>query len=314
MRIFYRLESSIKKITRNSILAIGIFDGLHLGHQKILKTTVSRARKENLRSGVMSFYPHPDRALNHQKIKLIQTLEQKLEFFKNYGLDYCLIISLDPKIASSSGETFCRFILRNTLQVQHVVVGRNFRFGHRRHCGVKELRKFGQEYAFKVSTLKPVKKSGHLVSSSLVRRLLEAGRVEEASRLLGRPYEIRGEVVKGSGVGQKLGYPTANMQTDNEILPTGVFVTETVVQKKVIPSVTDIGFRPTFGAQELQVEAHLLDFTGDLHGQKISLLLLKKLRPEKRFSSVGKLKLQIARDVSLAREYFRRQGNLSRLS
>jgi riboflavin kinase/FMN adenylyltransferase len=307
MRIFYQLAPFIKKFTRNSVLAIGIFDGLHLGHQKILKTVVTKARKENLPAGVMSFYPHPDGVLNHQKIKLIQTLEQRLECFRNYNLDYCLIISLNPEIASLAGEDFARLILRDTLQVKQVVVGQNFRFGHRRHCGIEELKKFGKKYDFKVSSLKPVKKAGHLVSSSLLRRWLEAGRVEEAGLLLGRPYQTRGKVVKGLGLGQKLGFPTANLQMKNEILPVGVYLSEAVVKNKLLPAVTNIGFRPTFAGQELQIETHLLDFSGKIYGQKISLFLLKKIRPEKKFSSAEKLKAQIARDVLLARKYFKRQ-------
>ncbi|MBC7361108.1 MAG: bifunctional riboflavin kinase/FAD synthetase [Candidatus Aminicenantes bacterium] len=311
MRIFYRLTPHIKSITKNSVLAIGIFDGLHLGHQKILKTVVAKAKKENLPAGVMSFYPHPDRILNHQRIKLIQTLEQRLEFFRKFGLDYCLILSLDSEMASLSGEDFVRLILKDTLQIKQVVVGENFRFGHRRHCGVHELKSYGKKYGFKVRALKPIKKDGHLVSSSLLRRLLEAGRVEEVWKLLGRPYQIQGQVVKGEGVGQKLGFPTANLKTENEILPPGVYISKVAYRNEVFPSVTNIGFRPTFGGEKLLVEAHLLDFSGRLYGKKLSLFLLKKIRPEKKFSSVEKLKEQIGKDIQLAREYFKQKRRTS---
>lgn len=311
MRIFYRLTPQIKNFTQNSVLAIGIFDGLHLGHQKILKTVLTLARKENVSAGIMTFYPHPDRILNHQKIELIQTLDQRLKSLQKAGLDYCLILSLDRKLASLDGEAFVQLVLKETLGIKQVVVGENFRFGYQRRCGIQELRLFGRKYGFKVRTLKPVKKQGHLVSSSLIRRLLQAGKMEEAWKLLGRPYEIQGRVIKGEGIGRQLGFPTANLQTENEILPTGVYLSLAVFGKKILPSVTNIGFRPTFGGKKLLVEAHLLDFSGRLYGKKLSLFLLKKIRPEKKFSAAGKLQEQIKKDVELARKYFKSKTKIN---
>ncbi len=314
MRIFHRLSPGLKSISQESILAIGIFDGLHLGHQKILRTLMTKAHQHHLRTGVMTFFPHPDQILNGQAIKLIQTEKQKLRFFEALGIDYCLILSFEQELASLSGQEFALKILKQGLGIKEVVVGQNFRFGHRRHCGVKELKAFGQKYHFRVSVIKPIKKDGYQVSSSLIRRWLEKGRVDKAEKLLGHPYEISGKIIKGQGIGQQLGFPTINLKTENEILPAGVYLSLAVIRDKIIPSVTNIGFRPTFNGQQPTVEAHLLDLTGRFYRQPASLYLLKRLRSEKKFSSNRELQKQITRDVERARNYFKQTAGQARVN
>ena len=309
MKIFYHLEPDLISTSKNSVLAIGIFDGLHLGHWKILARVKKSATLKNLKTGILTFYPHPERALNKKKVKLIQTLEQRLELFKKEKIDFCLILSLNRHLARLSGRDFARLILKDALQVKEVVVGKNFRFGHQRACGLKELKAFGQLFGFKVVAIQPVKKNSHQVSSSLIRRWLDKGRVEEAAKLLGRPYEISGQMVKGRGIGRILGFPTINLQTQNEILPPGVYISLAVIGKMTYPAVANIGFRPTFSeTDQPTVEAHLIDFSGRLSGKKVSLRLLKRLRAEKKFPSPEKLKIQIARDVNQARNFFKRRA------
>ncbi len=311
MKVFRRLTPRLKTLTRNSVLAIGVFDGCHLGHQKILKSLIDRSRRLGVASGLMTFSPHPDRVLNHKKIKLIQTEQQKLEWLEKQGLDYCLVLSLEKDLAALSGQEFARRILGKQLGIQEVVVGQNFRFGHNRQCGVRELRQFGTRHGFRVVAVRPVKKGRTQVSSSLIRNYLEKGQVERAARLLGRPYEILGNIIRGRGLGRTLGFPTINLKTQNEILPPGVYQSLVKIGNTIFRSVANIGFRPTLAGRRSSVEAHLLDFSGKLYGRQVRLYLLKKLREEKKFPSVEALRRQITADVSRTRRLFQTRGRRS---
>jgi len=220
------------------------------------------------------------------------------------GLDFCLLFDLDDKLSRLSGEVFARQIIKESLGVRQVVVGHNFRFGYQRQCGVEDLKRFGRLFDFKVTALEPVVSHGRLISSSLIRELLEKGKVEEARQLLGHPYEISGRAISGHRLGHQLGYPTINLETANDILPAGVFISLTKINKEVFPSVSNIGVRPTFGGQTIQVESHLLDVTRKVCRQEVSLFLLKRIRAEKKFDSPQALREAITRDINLARNFF----------
>ncbi|HOE13870.1 MAG TPA: bifunctional riboflavin kinase/FAD synthetase [Candidatus Saccharicenans sp.] len=305
MKVFHHLSRRVRPETAGSVLAIGIFDGFHRGHQKIIKKVKAEASLKGVAAGVLSFSPHPEKALNGRPIKMIQTLEQRLRSFERAGLDVCLLFDLDNGLSRLSGEEFARQIIKDSLGIQQVVVGRNFRFGHQRQCGVDDLKKFGHLFGFKVTVLEPARSGGRPISSSLIRKLLESGRIEEANKLLGHPYEISGRVVSGDKLGQRLGFPTINLETENEITPAGVFITLTEINRKIFPSVSNIGIRPTVGGTVRQVESHLLDIALKVYQQKVSLFLLKKIREEKKFDSIQALKEAMARDVNLARKFFR---------
>ncbi|HOM94190.1 MAG TPA: riboflavin kinase, partial [Candidatus Saccharicenans sp.] len=219
MKVFHHLSRRVRPETAGSVLAIGIFDGFHRGHQKIIKKVKAEASLKGVAAGVLSFSPHPEKALNGRPIKMIQTLEQRLRSFERAGLDFCLLFDLDNGLSRLSGEEFARQIIKDSLGIQQVVVGRNFRFGHQRQCGVDDLKKFGHLFGFKVTVLEPARSGGRPISSSLIRKLLESGRIEEANKLLGHPYEISGRVVSGDKLGQRLGFPTINLETENEITP-----------------------------------------------------------------------------------------------
>ncbi|HRT25707.1 MAG TPA: bifunctional riboflavin kinase/FAD synthetase, partial [Candidatus Saccharicenans sp.] len=279
----------------------------HRGHQKIIKKVKAEASSKGAAAGVLSFSPHPEKVLNGRPIKMIQTLEQRLRSFERAGLDFCLLFDLDNGLSRLSGEEFARQIIKDSLGVQQVVVGRNFRFGHQRQCSVDELKLFGHLFGFKVTILEPARSGGRPISSSLIRKLLESGRIEDANKLLGHPYEISGRVVSGDRLGQRLGFPTINLETENEITPTGVFITLTEISGKIFPSVSNIGIRPTVGGTVRRVESHLLDINLKVYRQKVSLFLLKKIREEKKFDSVQALKEAIARDINLARKFFERR-------
>ena len=307
MKVFHHLSRRVRPETTGSVLAIGIFDGFHRGHQKIIKKVKAEASSKGAAAGVLSFSPHPEKVLNGRPIKMIQTLEQRLRSFERAGLDFCLLFDLDNGLSRLSGEEFARQIIKDSLGVQQVVVGRNFRFGHQRQCSVDELKLFGHLFGFKVTILEPARSGGRPISSSLIRKLLESGRIEDANKLLGHPYEISGRVVSGDRLGQRLGFPTINLETENEITPTGVFITLTEISGKIFPSVSNIGIRPTVGGTVRRVESHLLDINLKVYRQKVSLFLLKKIREEKKFDSVQALKEAIARDINLARKFFERR-------
>ncbi len=230
-------------------VAIGNFDGLHLGHRRILRTLDRISRRKKLRSLVLTFNPHPERVFGRTRTLMIQTIGQRLESLRRSGIASVLVTGFDRGFARLTPEEFVTNILRDGLSAEAVVVGDNFRFGRDRTGTIKDLKTMGAAAGLTVRSVPPVTKNCRIISSSLIRGLLERGRVEEAGQYLGRPYAVAGRVVHGRQVGRSIGFPTANLRTENEILPEGVFITLVRVGKAFHPSVANIGFRPTFGPQ-----------------------------------------------------------------
>ena len=282
-------------------VAAGNFDGLHLGHQKILRTLVEHARRGGLRPVVLTFSPHPERVLGRNQIAMIQTLAQRLDGFRSAGVQAVVLAPFTRAFAGLPEDDFIGRVLVGALGAREVIIGRDFRFGSGRRGGVRSLTAAGKKAGFGVHPVPPVCRGGRVVSSSRLRRLLAAGAVGEAAALLGRPYEITGRVVGGSERGRTMGFPTANLLPDNEIIPPGVFVTETLVGGQAHASVTNVGRRPTFGGGPLGVETFLLDFRGSLYRRRVGLRFIKRLRDERSFSGPGPLVDQIRRDVRAAR-------------
>jgi riboflavin kinase/FMN adenylyltransferase len=291
-------------------VAIGNFDGLHLGHQKILRFLVQRSQKKRLSSLVLTFYPHPEKSLEKSKIDMIQTLEQRLEGIKKFGVQTVLVTPFNKTFSNLSSEAFVRKILVNTLKVKEVIIGENFRFGKNREGGIPMLKQLGSQFGFNVHSILPQKKRGRIVSSSLIRKLLLEGKVEEASAFLGRFYQIEGKVIKGEERGRIIGFPTANIETVNEILPQGVFITFAEIHSKIYLSLTNVGKRPTFEDKGLVIESHLMGFGQKVYGRKIKLFFLKKIREEKSFPSPQSLSNQIKKDLEVAKAYFQSRPKL----
>jgi len=296
---------------RGTAVAIGNFDGLHLGHQRILRYLVETAREKGLISLVLTFSPHPERVLEGGRIAMIQTLGQRLEAVKALGVRVVLVASFDRDFAGLSSAEFVDRIIVSYLRAKEVVVGQNFRFGRGRQGDVDDLRQFGQERHFAVTGIPAVIRAGRVVSSSLIRRLLEEGSLARANSLLGYPYEIEGRIIRGSGRGQALGFPTANLRTVNEILPAGVFITEAGIGRRVFPSITNIGRRPTFGGGRLEVETHILGLQGPLYRRHIAVRFLRKLRDERRYPDASRLVRQVQRDIASVRAYFEKKGMIA---
>ena len=306
--VVYRGLDDPRLRLRPAALAVGNFDGLHLGHRKILSRLCRLAGRRGLRSLVLTFEPHPERALGRRSVRMIDTPDQRLARLRGTCVGAVVVIPFDADFARLGSAEFVNHVLRDKLGAREIVVGRGFRFGRDRRGDTALLRRLGRRAGFGVHVVPPAVRGGLTVSSTAVRALVSRGRVEEAARLLGRPYEIAGHVVPGRRRGRRLGFPTANLETPNEILPEGVFITETVRGGRIYPSLTSVGTNPTFGPQPLTVETLLLDFRGSLYGAMIAVRFLRKLRPARKFPDAGSLAARIRRDVAEARAWFACRG------
>jgi riboflavin kinase/FMN adenylyltransferase len=295
-------------------VTIGNFDGVHLGHQRIfqavnhwvgLKGNLHK-KQEQLTPTVLTFYPHPAKVLRPADApQLLCTLSQRLAEFESAGMQAALVLKFDEQLAKVSAEDFARTYLVDTLRARAVFVGENFRFGHKQAGDVKLLEEFGRRWDFEVQVVPPVIQDGIVVSSTAVRSAVREGRMEDASRLLGRPFALAGEIKTGTGQGRKLIVPTLNLATEQECLPkNGVYATETVVGGKKYRSATNIGVRPTFDGQRLAIESHLFDFSDNLTSGAMEVRFWKRLRDEKKFSGPEALREQVLRDISEAQAYF----------
>ncbi|MFC2156642.1 bifunctional riboflavin kinase/FAD synthetase [Acidobacteriota bacterium] len=303
MRIFRKLE----QFTPNqgtSAVAIGNFDGIHLGHKKILEFLRDRSLQYKLESIVLTFHPHPRKVIGDGNIRMIQTLDQKIRSIGDFGIQNIIILDFTPAFAKISSEEFAEHFLARTLLSKEVIVGDNFHFGKKRSGDIQLLKKLSRKHGFKIFSVPGVKIGRELVNSSEIRNFLIEGQIEKANAHLGSPYEIRGSVIRGSSQGRKLGFPTANIHSANEILPSGVFLTQTKMKGKTFPSLTNIGIRPTFGHSEKQVETFIIGLKHDIYDETITISLLDKLRDEIKFPSPEKLKEQIQDDLKSAREKF----------
>jgi len=291
---------------RPFVATIGNYDGVHVGHQAILRAVVESAARRDADSLLVTFDPHPARLLAPERAPaLLQTRRQKLDALERTGLAHVLILPFTRELAVLDGESFFAQRLAPRLRLAAVHVVDNFRFGRARSSNIALLRRIGASAGFDVEVVPPVELRGETVSSSAIRRAVAAGEIDHAARQLGRPYAVEGTVVAGAGRGQRLDCPTANLDVENEILPArGVYVTETVVTTVSHPSVTNVGVRPTFSGGVLTVESHLLEFSGDLYDEHVELRFLARVRDERAFSSAAELADQIARDRAAAVSFF----------
>jgi riboflavin kinase/FMN adenylyltransferase len=293
------------------VLALGNFDGMHRGHLKIVERVHRGAVERGATAVAMTFEPHPSKIVRPDKAPpLLMTHAQKLEALERGGMHGVAIIRFTPELAQWDPETFVRVVLVEWLHVAEVWVGANFLFGHDRTGNFSLLRSLGARYGFRAEKIDPVRYKDFVVSSTRVRRLITEGRVDEAGALLGHYYSIDGSVVQGAKRGRELGFPTANLCPDNELIPpAGVYATTVGLGGVVHPAITNIGTRPTFeSAGETVVETHVFDFDKDLYGVKLRLGFVQRLRDEKTFDGLEALKAQIEADSARARNLFDRMG------
>src|SRR3954462_13738141 len=290
----------------NPVLALGNFDGLHRGHMKIIDRVRRRAGERGGTPAAMTFEPHAPRVLRpHKAPQLLMTEAQKIEALTRSGMQGVAIVRFTHELSQWEPETFVRQVLVEWLHVVEVWVGANFLFGHERAGTFSVLRTLGARYGFRAEKIDPVRYKDFVVSSTRVRRLLAEGRVDEAGALLGHHYFIDGVVVRGDARGREIGFPTANLDTPNELLPPpGVYATSAAIEGIEHASVTNIGTRPTFGGTGIRVETHLLDGSRDLYGAQVRLSFVQRLRDERAFPDVDALRAQIDADCRAARRLF----------
>jgi len=300
--------SELKQGNRKICLGIGFFDGVHLGHQQIIRQTISDARQHEASAVVLTFDRHPNTVVAPDRVPpLIYSLPQKLRAIERLGTDCLLLIHFDQAFSQQTGEAFIRALARDLAHIQSLSVGANFVFGHKRGGNVELLKRLGGELRFSVHGMPAVSLNGQAVSSTRIRQAIRTGDLDRASQMLGRAYALSGPVLRGDALGQKLGFPTANLDTSGLVLPPrGVYAAHAEVGGQTRRAVVNIGCRPTLDRPQPQVsvEAHLLNFRGNVYGQELVLTFVERLREEKKFASLDELREQIARDIREAEARF----------
>jgi len=296
-------ELTLAKPKQQTLLTIGVFDGVHLGHQRLLTRLRDEAGKNNLVSGVITFKSHPQIVLSHAgDLRWLIDMDTRVDMIRNLGIDIVVPLTFTPELAQITAREFLR-LLKDKLKMRGMVVGPDFALGRDREGDLERLRLLGKEMDFGVEVMPPVLMSGEVISSSAIRQALAKGELEKVEKMLGRPFILSGPVVYGDKRGRALGFPTTNLdiKPDQALPGDGVYVTLAHVGGEYLPSVTNIGLRPTFDGKGRLVETHILDYEGDLYGRKLDIEFLSKLRDEKRFGNVDALLAQMGEDVKQAR-------------
>ncbi len=285
-------------------LAVGNFDGVHLGHQSLIKKALEFAEAKNLTPAVLTFHPHPLKVFKREKFLTLTPVEEKQRLIKLYGIQRVYLLKFDEELYNLSAREFVEEVLVGRLKCKALVVGENFRFGRKREGDVKLLQKLSRIYGFEFFAHPVIHINDMHISSTRIRRFLREGRVEEAARLLGRPYKLIGRVIKGQGRGKSLGFPTANLECENEVIPrNGVYACFAEVKGSLMKSVVNIGCTPTFGGEEITIEAHIIGLNEDIYGNRVGLYFIKRLREERKFGSIEELKAAIKRDRDFGEEF-----------
>ena len=309
MKIFHGTENA--NIARPTVLTLGVFDGLHLGHQRIMRKVVERARAIDAVPTAITFDPHPRAVLHPESAPpLLQTLDQRLATLDMLGIRQAILIPFTREFAGQPAEDFLSDIIHDRLQAREVYLGKGFAFGKNRGGNIDLLRKMSRDLGFVAEEVEEVQLRGQRISSSRIRELLDDGRVNLVRRMLGRPYGVEGLVVHGNHRGRTIGFPTANLKPHNRVIPRyGVYATATLLGGEWRRSITNIGIRPTFESDyEPSIETHIFDFDGDLYGDVLRVRFLRRIRDEKKFGGVDELKAQIEIDSQSARNYFDHEG------
>lgn len=290
-----------------TIVTIGTFDGVHIGHQKIIKRLVDIAHKKHLNSVVLTFFPHPRMVLqNNNDIKLLNTIEERETILSDLGLDYLVVKTFTKEFANLSAEEFVKNILVDKLNAKHIIIGYDHRFGKGRSANIDDLKSFGKQYDFEVEEISVQDIEDVSVSSTKIRNALNDGEVITANTYLGYDFYITGKVVKGKGLGRKIGFPTANIEIaeDYKLIPkNGVYVIKTSIENKLVYGMMNIGMNPTVNGTKKTIEAHFFNFNNDIYNQTLKIEFVARLRDEQKFESVELLKKQLKLDEKNAKVF-----------
>lgn len=310
MKVHHSIEE-FKEKKHSTILTIGTFDGVHVGHQKIIERLNQIKSKNKDRSVILTFFPHPRKILNQgNEIKWLNTMDEKVQLLDKFGLDHLIIEPFTKAFSELSALDFVKNILVDQLYTKSLVIGYNHQFGNNREGNFEQLVKNGEIFHFDVEKITAQEIEDVSVSSTKIRKAVENGHIKKANAYLGYNYLLTGKIVKGQGLGRKLNYPTINLnikETYKLIPKTGVYIVKTVIDKRTFFGIMNIGFRPTVNGKSKTIEIHLLDFSGDLYGENMQIEVLKRLRDEKKFNSLDDLILQINKDEISARKWIEKE-------
>jgi riboflavin kinase/FMN adenylyltransferase len=290
----------LERLKKPIAMALGVFDGVHLGHQAVIREAVQNARNIEGHAAVMTFHPHPTKILKPKAAPLLLTTEeQDFELFSRLDIDACLVVDFTKEFSKQSARDFLEVLKKSVPHLKTVVVGSDWRFGHNRDGDFKMLKTWGSSHGIEAIQVKPIRVEGEVVSSTLIRNLLSKGHIEEANLRLGRNYQIIGRVVRGKGIGLKIGFPTANLDVESELIPKpGVYAARALCEGEVFIAAVNIGYRPTFLTKgKLLTEAHLLDFEGNLYDHHLRLDFISRIRDERKFKNEEDLRSQLISDI-----------------
>ncbi|MEQ1605116.1 MAG: bifunctional riboflavin kinase/FAD synthetase [Pyrinomonadaceae bacterium] len=309
MKIFHGTENA--NILRPTVLTLGVFDGLHLGHQEIMRKVVDRAKAVDAVATAITFDPHPRAVLHPDSAPpMLQTLDQRLANLEVLGIDQTIVIPFTREFADQPAENFLTDIIHDRLQAKEVYLGKGFAFGKDRGGNIELLRAMSEKLGFVADEVDEIQLRGMRISSSKIRKLLAGGYINLARRMLGRPYGVEGVIIRGNRRGHTIGFPTANLKPHNRVIPRyGVYATATLIDGSWRKSITNIGVRPTFESDaDPSIETYVFDFDGDLYGNVLRVRFLHRIRDERKFNGIDELKAQIEKDSNRARNYFHHNG------
>ena len=286
--------------SKSSVVTIGTFDGIHKGHQKVFNKVINASKQSNLSSVVLTFFPHPRIILNkYNDVKMIDTLDEKIDHLEKIGIDHLIIHPFDKKFSLLSADQFIKEYLVDKLKLKHIIIGYDHRFGKGREASITDLKEYSSEFNFVVDEIDAQEIEKIAISSTKIRKSINEGDLETTRVYLGRFFSLTGKVVKGDGLGKQIDYPTANIKIEEnyKIIPKdGVYYIKTTIDNKLYNGMMNIGHRPTIGSKEKSIEVNLFNFNRDIYDKIISINVIKKIRDEKKFSSIYALKAQLAKD------------------
>lgn len=297
------------KSDRSTVVTIGTFDGVHMGHKAILKRLIQTAKDEHLESVVLTFFPHPRLVLQQNSdLKLLNTIEERANLLKEAGVDSLVIHPFTKEFSRLTAEEYVHDILVRDLKVKKLIIGYDHRFGRNRNADIDDLRKYGEELGFEIEEISAKEIDDVAISSTKIRKALERGDVETAHECLGYPYQITGTVVRGKALGRTIDYPTANLnpaETYKMIPQNGVYVVQSEIDDERYYGITSVGTNPTVGGSEKTIETHFFDFSGDLYNKKITIEFITFIRPEFTFDSISRLRDAIKKDEQFAKTFLK---------
>lgn len=305
MKVHHSIAEYINET--KTVITIGTFDGVHIGHREILKKLIAESKKDHLESIILTFFPHPRMVLKKESdIKLINTIEERVAIFSKTDLNHLIIHPFTKEFANLSAEAYVKNVLVDSLNVKKIIIGYDHRFGKNRTANIEDLRKFGEIYNFEVQEISAQELNEVAVSSTKIRKALDSGDLEKANKYLGYPFMLNGTIVKGKGIGKTIHFPTANLHIEEtyKLIPkNGVYVVKSVIENQLVFGIMSIGTNPTVGGTSRTIETYFLDIEKDLYGKNIEIELLSKIREEETFDSLKSLQYAIKNDEAFARKF-----------